>query len=252
VQFNNRLATLTSVVDDSKSDLDAALTNLSTAVGEVQRFIAGTRDQTSDQIALLASTTQVLVDKHMALENILHTAPTGIANFMNDYNPDTGTIDGGFGLMNFANPVSHGGTLLPLPIPGCSEMAATENVTSIESGKLCALFLGPGLRVLNFNSSPIPINPLLAKAASPGNITYTEPRLAPGGEGPKPIPPEIPPAISAYTGVNGDSVVPGPAPSVPLDRIPGAAMPLPPAPTVPMESPPPPPPPPLPAEGPRP
>ncbi len=53
VQFNNRLATLTSVVNDSRSDLDAALTNLSTAVGEVQRFIAGTRDQTSEQIARL-------------------------------------------------------------------------------------------------------------------------------------------------------------------------------------------------------
>jgi phospholipid/cholesterol/gamma-HCH transport system substrate-binding protein len=252
VQFNDRLATLTSVVDDSKSDLDAALTNLSTAVGEVQRFIAGTRDQTSEQIARLADTTQVLVDKHMNLENILHLAPTAIANFMNDYNPDTGTIDGGFGLMNFANPTSHGGTLLPLPIPGCSEIAATENVTSIETAKLCALFLGPGLRVLNFNSSPIPINPFLQPSANPAGIIYTEPRLAPGGEGPKPGPPEIPPAVSAYGGLDGDSVVPGPAPSVPLGRIPGAAMPLPPAPTVPNESPPPPPPPFLPAEGPRP
>jgi phospholipid/cholesterol/gamma-HCH transport system substrate-binding protein len=194
----------------------------------------------------------VLVDHHMNLENILHLAPTAIANFMNDYNPDTGTIDGGFGLMNFANPTSHGGMLVPLPIPGCSQVASSENVTAAETGKLCSLFLGPGLRLLNFNSSPIPINPFLAKSANPENIIYTEQRLAPGGEGPKPGAPEIPPAISAYGGLDGDSVVPGPAPSVPLGRIPGAAMPLPPAPTVPMESPPPPPPPPLPAEGPRP
>src|ERR1700730_15911292 len=46
VQFNGRLATLTSVLDDNRSDLDAALSDLSVAVGEVQRFIAGTRDQT--------------------------------------------------------------------------------------------------------------------------------------------------------------------------------------------------------------
>ena len=104
VQFNNRLATLTSVVNDSRSDLDAALTNLSTAVGEVQRFIAGTRDQTSEQIARLADVTQNLVDQHMALENILHIAPNALANFYTDYNPDTGTIVGGFGLMNLANP----------------------------------------------------------------------------------------------------------------------------------------------------
>ncbi len=33
VQFENRLATLTSVLDDSTTDLDAAVTNLSVAVG---------------------------------------------------------------------------------------------------------------------------------------------------------------------------------------------------------------------------
>ena len=45
VQFDNRLATLTSVLDDNKSELDAALTDLSGAVGEVQRFIEGSRER---------------------------------------------------------------------------------------------------------------------------------------------------------------------------------------------------------------
>jgi phospholipid/cholesterol/gamma-HCH transport system substrate-binding protein len=251
VQFNNRLATLTSVVNDSKSDLDGALTNLSTAVGEVQRFIAGTRDQTSEQIASLADVTQTLVDKHMALENILHAAPNALANFYSDYNPDTGSIVGAFGLMNFANP-TESGLLLPLPVPGCGITQAVENVTATETGKLCALFLGPGLRVLNFNGSPIPINPFLAPSPAPQDVVYSEPRLAPGGEGVKPTTPDIPPAVSAYTGVPGDPVPNGPAPSVPLGRIPGAAMPEAPPPTEP-----PPPPPPglpgmlLPAEGPH-
>jgi virulence factor Mce-like protein len=51
VSFQNRLATLTSVLNGSRSDLDAALTNLSTAVVDVQRFVKGSRDQTSEQIA---------------------------------------------------------------------------------------------------------------------------------------------------------------------------------------------------------
>ena len=232
VQFNDRLATLTSVVNDSKSDLDAALTDLSSAVGEVQRFIAGTRDETSEQIDRLGKAIQPLVDQHMALENVLHGAPTALSNFFNDYNADTGTIVGGFGIMNFANPVQSG-LLAPVPIPGCGQVEAIENVTSTESGKLCALFLGPGLRVLNFNSLPIPINPFIQKSVDPANVLYSEARLAPGGAGPKPGPPETPPAVSAYTGLNGDSIVPGPAPSVPLPRIPGAAMPLPPPPTTP-------------------
>src|ERR1700729_3290011 len=125
VQFNDRLATLTSVVNDSKSDLDAALTDLSTAVGEVQRFVAGTRNQTSEQIARLADVTQNLVDHHMALENVLRGAPNALGNFFNDYNADTGTIVGGFGLMNMANP-TWGGQVL-LSTPGCTQMGAIEN-----------------------------------------------------------------------------------------------------------------------------
>jgi virulence factor Mce-like protein len=236
VQFNDRLATLTSVVNDSKSDLDAALTDLSTAVGEVSRFIAGTRNQVSEQIARLADVTQNLVDHHMALENILHTAPNAFGNFFNDYNADTGTIVGGFGLMNFANPTWAGVPPLVPGIPGCAQIGAVESVTSVETGKLCALFLGPGLRLLNFNQSPIPIDPIIAKSIDPSKILYTEPRLAPGGEGPKPGPPEIPPAVSAYTGLPGDPV--GPPGAVPPERIPGAAMPLPPPPSTPMPPPP--------------
>jgi phospholipid/cholesterol/gamma-HCH transport system substrate-binding protein len=250
MQFNGRLATLTSVVDDSKSDLDAALTNLSTAVSEVQRFIAGTRDQTSEQIQRLGNVTQILVDKRMALENVLHSAPNAMSNFYNDFNPDTGTVVGGFGVPNFANPVETGGLAVPLQVPGCGVTASIENVTAVESGKLCSLFLGPGLRVLNFNNVPFPIAPMLQPA--PTNVIYTEQRLAPGGAGPEPGPPEIPPAVSAFTGMPGEPV--GPPGAVPPARIPGAAMPLPPPPSVPAEAPPPPSLPGmlLPAEGPRP
>ena len=50
MQFQNRLATLTSVLDDSRSDLDGALNNLSVAIVEVKRFVAGSRaaDQRAD------------------------------------------------------------------------------------------------------------------------------------------------------------------------------------------------------------
>ena len=158
VQFNNRLATLSSVLDDSRSDLDAALTNLSSALPEVQRFIGETRDQTSEQIARLADLTQILVDNKMALKNVLHVTPNALANAYNDYETDTGTIRGGFTLSNLANPINL----------YCSSIEALGNVTATESGKLCGLFLGPGMRVVNplllfnFNYLPIPLNPILA------------------------------------------------------------------------------------------
>ena len=222
VQFDNRLATLTSVLDDNKSDLDAALTDLANAVGEVQRFIAGTRDQTSEQISRLADLTQILVDQKMALKNVLHISPTALANAYNAYDPDTGNIRGGVGIQNFTNPT----------FAWCGGLGAIENATAVETGKLCGLYLSPALKVfnpnffVNFNYFPIPINPILAPAFAPQNVVYSEDRLKPGGEGPRPGPPLLPPAVSAYTGLPGDPV--GPPGSVPMGRIPGAAMPEPP------------------------
>ncbi|MDP7725480.1 MCE family protein [Mycobacterium sp. TY814] len=230
VQFNDRLATLTSVLDDNKANLDAALTDLSSAVGEVQRFIAGSRDQTAEQITRLADLTQILVDNKMALQNVLHVAPNAIANAYNDYDPDVGNVRGGVGVQNLSNPTN----------AFCSQIGALENVTSVETGKLCGLYLSPALKVFNpltyfnFNYLPIPVNPILAPAFDPKNVVYTEQRLAPGGEGPKPTAPELPPAVSAYTGLPGDTPEAPPPPGPPA-RIPGAAMPEPPPPSVPPE-----------------
>ncbi|MEB3980057.1 MCE family protein [Mycobacterium sp. 663a-19] len=192
VQFQDRFATLTSVLDDSRSDLDAALTNVSSAVTEVQRFIAETRDKTSDELARLADVTQNLAEHRKDLEQVLHIAPNGLANTLGAYNPNTGTLVGQFVLSNFSNPVQL----------FCSSIGAIENVTAIETGKLCSQYLGPALRQFNFNYSPIPFKPFLGP--SPTNLIYTDPDLAPGGVGPPPGPPEQQPAVSAYTGRNGD------------------------------------------------
>ncbi|KUI21049.1 mammalian cell entry protein [Mycobacterium lehmannii] len=198
VQFQDRLATVSSVVDSSRSDLDAALTYLAEAVGEVQRFIAGSRDQTAEQIQRLGAVTQNLADNRLALENVLHVAPNAIGNGYNIYNPDTGTMIGGFALANFANPVQ----LV------CSAIGAVKNATAPEASKACAEYLGPALRLLNFNYLPMPFNAYLQKSPSPDNLIYSDPALAPGGAGGAPVPPEAAPAVSAYTGA-GD--VPPPA-----------------------------------------
>lgn len=217
VQFENRLATLTSVLDDSRSELDAALTGLSSVVGDVQRFVAGSRNQVSEQIQRLANVTQNLVDHRKDLENLLHVAPNAFANFYNAYNPDTGDTIGSIVLNNFSNPVQF----------ICAQIGALENATATETGRLCAQYLGPALRAINFNYSPVPMSMVLMKSANPDNIVYSEPRLAPGGEGPGAPPPELPPAVSAYTGLPGDTPPAAPPPSPP-GRIPGAAQPEPP------------------------
>ncbi|MGE2734703.1 MCE family protein [Mycolicibacterium vaccae] len=196
VQFQDRLADVTSVVDGSRADLDSAITTLSEAVGEIERFVAGSRDQTVEQVQRLSNVTQVLADDSMVLKNILHAAPNALVNGYNIYNPDTGGPRGSFAMNNFANPVS----LI------CSAIAAVENVTAEQSGKACAQYLGPALRLMNFNYLPLPFNAYLGPA--PQNVIYSEPGLAPGGGGTPAAPADMPPAVSAYTGV-GD--VPPPA-----------------------------------------
>ncbi len=46
VVFQDRFATLTGVLNEDRSGLDAALTDLSVAIDDVQGFISGSRDQT--------------------------------------------------------------------------------------------------------------------------------------------------------------------------------------------------------------
>jgi phospholipid/cholesterol/gamma-HCH transport system substrate-binding protein len=233
VMFENRLASLTSVVNDSRSDLDAALSNLSVAIGEVQRFVAGTRHETAEQVARLADVTQVLVDNKMSLENILHVAPNALANFENIYYPNGGAVSGAFSLVNFSNPVYF----------FCGLIGGIANTTAPETAKLCAQYLGPVLRLLNFNNIPLPFNAYLRPSISADRIVYTDPKLAPGGAGPG-DPPEPAPTVSAYTGAGdippppGWDGPPGPrglyttdndAPRTPSPALfPGAAIPGPP------------------------
>ncbi|MGQ9409628.1 MCE family protein [Mycolicibacterium gilvum] len=197
VQFQDRLADVTQVVDGSRSELNSAITTLSEAVGEVQRFVGGSRSQTAEQVQRLANVTQVLADDSLVLKNILHAAPNALVNGYNIYNPDTGGPRGSFAMNNFSNPV----TLI------CSAIAAVENVTAEESGKACAQYLGPALRLMNFNYLPMPFNAYLGPA--PQNVIYSEPGLAPGGGGTPPAPAEIGPAVSAYTGAGDVAPPPG-------------------------------------------
>ncbi len=233
VMFQNRLASLSSVINDSRSSLDAALTNLSTAIGEVQRFVAGSRNETSEQIQKLADLTQILVDNQMALQNVLHIAPNAIANFNNIYYPNGGSVTGAFALSNFSNPVWF----------FCGLIGGVANTTAPETAKLCAQYLGPALRLLNVNQIPLPINPYLRPAPDPDRLIYTDPKLAPGGAGPGDAP-EPPPTVSAYTGQGdippppGWNAPPGPpglyapdddAPATPSPALfPGAPIPGPP------------------------
>ncbi|BBX04898.1 mammalian cell entry protein [Mycolicibacterium moriokaense] len=201
VLFGDRLATFSTVLADSRSDLDATMKELSVAVSEVQRFIAGTRDKASEQVARLANVTQVLADQRLDVENILHIAPTSFANAYSILNPNYPGAVGSFILNNISDPLSF----------LCGAITGAANVTAAESGKLCAQYLGPALNTVGLNYLPVPQNFALQSTVTPDKLIYTDPALAPGGVGPV-DPPEPPPAVSAYTGASDVPPPPGFAP----------------------------------------
>ena len=224
VMFQNRLATLTSVIDGNRSDLDAALKNLSVAIVDIQRFVAGSRDQTSEQLHRLTNVTTNLLDNKMEIENLLHIAPNALTNAYNIYNPSSGSAVGQFVLNNFSNPTEF----------VCGAIGAIENTTAPETAKLCSQYLGPALRLLNFNYLPIGIDPYLMPSAAPDELVYSQDNLRPGAGGPTPDVPAIPPAISAYEGVapgppGFTGRAPGEAPPGAAQLLPGGSPAIPPS-----------------------
>jgi virulence factor Mce-like protein len=150
VQFEGRLATLSSVLDNSRSELDAALTNLSQVVGDVQRFIAETRDKTGEQVQRLSNVTQNLVDHRKDVEQILHIVPTAVANTYSFMDPQTRAPAGTFVFANLGDPVKF----------LCGAIGGMSNVTSEDTAKLCAQTLGPALSQLDANNViPFPFSP---------------------------------------------------------------------------------------------
>jgi len=216
VQFQDRLATLSSVLDGSRSDLDAALVNLSEAVGEVQRFVAGSRDRASEQVGRLVNVTQNLVDHRADLEQVLHVAPSAIANAYNMMDPRTGGASGVFVLNNLADPTTF----------FCGMIGALANVTAPETGKLCAQYFGPGLDTASLNYLPFPVNPLLTPVPSESKLIYSEPDLRPDGapQTPQGFMP-ITPAHSAYQQAPGIPPLPGPPPAATPSTLPEILLP---------------------------
>ena len=83
-------------------------------------------------------------------------------------------MTGAFSLANFANPVWF----------VCGLIGAVENTTAPETAKLCAQYLGPALRLLNFNYLPFPINPYLRPVPSPEYMSTPTRSSHPAAQGP--------------------------------------------------------------------
>jgi phospholipid/cholesterol/gamma-HCH transport system substrate-binding protein len=200
-QLNRNLAAVTATLADDPHEVGDAVEALNGVAGQVSTFIADNRDALGTAADKLASLTTAVTDSLDDVKEILHIAPTTYSNFINVYEPASGSATGIASLNNFDNPLQF----------ICGAIQAASRLNNEQSAKLCAQYLAPIVKNRQYNFPPIAINPFVGTQARPNEITYSEDWLRPT-TGPNAVPPA--------------AVAPAPAVSIPASAgLPGMMLP---------------------------
>jgi len=159
----------------SRSDLDAALKNLSIAVADVHRFRREvSRQDPQSRFSAFADVTQNLVDHRTDLENRSCTfAPN---SFANAYKTCTTRTTGEFTRIDGAQRL-----LEPGSSSSALRSARSRTPTAPETAKLCADYMGPAAAATQLQLHAHPVQPVsLQSRRSPDNLVYTDPRPGAG------------------------------------------------------------------------
>ncbi|EHR53677.1 virulence factor Mce family protein [Saccharomonospora marina XMU15] len=104
-EFYARLDQVSGFLSGEADEVSAALSSLGSALGDVKRFVTDNRDQLTSNVDKLASLTQVLVDERASLAETLDVAPTGLTNFINTYDANSGSIAIRYNANELTNPL---------------------------------------------------------------------------------------------------------------------------------------------------
>ncbi|ULP41596.1 virulence factor Mce family protein [Mycobacterium lentiflavum] len=182
-QLNTNLAAVTALLADDPNAIAQAVTDLDSAVGEVNTFVADNREAVGTTSDKLASITKALVDSLDDVKQTLHVLPNVVQNYINIYDPAHGAITGILSLNNFANPISF----------LCGAIQAASRWNNAQSAKLCVQYLAPIIKNRQYNFLPLGLNPFVGAKARPNEVTYSEDWMRPDFR-PPPPPQATPPA----------------------------------------------------------
>jgi phospholipid/cholesterol/gamma-HCH transport system substrate-binding protein len=169
VQFAGNVASVSQVLADSSRHLDNTLGTLNKALSDVRGFLHENNSTIIDTVNNLNDFAKTLSDQSDNIEQVLHVAGPGIANFYNIYDPAQGTLNGLLSIPEFANPVQFicGGSFETAGGPRAPDY--------YRRAELCRERLGPVLRRLTVNYPPIMFHPLNTITAYKGQIIYDTP-----------------------------------------------------------------------------
>jgi phospholipid/cholesterol/gamma-HCH transport system substrate-binding protein len=97
-----QLAQVSGFLSADRQDLATALTELATALQQVQGFIASNRALIKSNVTRLASITGLLVKERTSLAQALDDSPLAVDNVLAAYDPKTHTLDGRADLNEFS------------------------------------------------------------------------------------------------------------------------------------------------------
>ncbi len=103
-KVNDQLAQVSTLLDQNRSELDAALRNLAVALAQVGQFVRDNRDQLTSDVSGLADLTNTLVKQKRAITEFLDDAPLGLQNLTLAYNADYHTLDSRGDVENSSQP----------------------------------------------------------------------------------------------------------------------------------------------------
>jgi phospholipid/cholesterol/gamma-HCH transport system substrate-binding protein len=91
-KVNDDLAQVASQLAGERSDLSAAVSNLSIALGEVQSLVKDSRGNLTADVKGLASVTGALVNEKRSLTEFLDVAPLALSNLQKAFDPGTNSL----------------------------------------------------------------------------------------------------------------------------------------------------------------
>jgi phospholipid/cholesterol/gamma-HCH transport system substrate-binding protein len=212
VQFSGHVAAVSQVLANSSEHLDQTLGALDQALSDVRGFLHQNNSTLIGTVNKLGDLSKTLSDQSENIEQVLHVAGPGIANFYNIYDPAQGTLNGLLSIPEFSNPVQ-------FICGGSFDIAAGHNSTDYyKRAEICRERLAPPLRRLTANYPPMMFHPINSITAYKGQVIYDTPATQAKAQTPIPELTWIPaPGVRPPSGDDLQTlfVPPAPAPTRP-------------------------------------
>ncbi|MDN5758737.1 MAG: MCE family protein [Tomitella sp.] len=127
-EFNTQMAQFSGFLDDERQNMGASIEQLSYALGDVARFVHDNKDLLESNIEGLSSVTGTVAAHKADLKESMALLPLAIANLIDAYDPDSGTINMRLGFPDLQEPFNVACKLMNVGAmaPGIPEYQALE------------------------------------------------------------------------------------------------------------------------------